>query len=295
MNGRIVGTSAIGAVIGALCGKTVRRYAHRNFDPLPIRWLHPQLWARESDLVEWKRRQVRDMTLEHVRGWLAIADTAFGVDKKTAMRWSLRAEDPLPVIRGKHSRTPWAYVSAIEHWIERQDRAPPGVTTASAMENEDAPSVGVAIVAKGVAVASPLVELLNRRGESYKSVVRCLSLNMYESPGCCRRLAEQIKDGTFSMGGGWVYVAGKGSDGAVKIGYSARPFSRIADLQVAQDEKLRLLAKAPGGFGLEHLLHEVFAPDWIRGEWFRRSPTIVNFVRALGMRFESSARHLTGS
>ena len=40
-------------------------------------------------------------------------------------------------------------------------------------------------------------------------------------------------------------------------------------------------AQPPGGSDVEVMFHGIFAPDHIRGEWFRRSPVLVEFIEAL--------------
>jgi hypothetical protein len=66
-----------------------------------------------------------------------------------------------------------------------------------------------------------------------------------------------------------VYMIRCGEHGPVKIGYAADPAGRMADLQVAHWERLRLLRTFDGAAAEEATLHARFADLRIgRGEWF---------------------------
>jgi hypothetical protein len=65
-----------------------------------------------------------------------------------------------------------------------------------------------------------------------------------------------------------VYVIGSDRLGYVKIGHSANPEARLADLQVGNPLPLRILAVLGGGRELEKLLHDNFATHRVVGEWF---------------------------
>lgn len=64
----------------------------------------------------------------------------------------------------------------------------------------------------------------------------------------------------------YVYLIDSGH--TVKIGYARNPRKRLALLQTGNDEPLRLVAAIPGTKRLERELHELFAGDRVRGEWF---------------------------
>ncbi len=70
---------------------------------------------------------------------------------------------------------------------------------------------------------------------------------------------------------GFVYCIGRDVAGAVKIGWSRDPEQRLAQLQTASPDTLRILAILPGSKNVEHGLHEVFGDCAIRGEWFDSS------------------------
>lgn len=74
-----------------------------------------------------------------------------------------------------------------------------------------------------------------------------------------------------------VYFAEAG--GAVKIGHTSRLQMRIADMQVSQHCAINLLATVPGGQDLEQHLHETFAKDRVRGEWFVLSDDILDLIQ----------------
>lgn len=58
------------------------------------------------------------------------------------------------------------------------------------------------------------------------------------------------------------------SAGRVKIGWSKKVGTRIAQLQTGCPEPIRLLATTPGGLSVERRLHQQFATARVSGEWF---------------------------
>ena len=63
--------------------------------------------------------------------------------------------------------------------------------------------------------------------------------------------------------------------GAIKVGIAKSPEKRMANMQVSIPKPLRLIAKFPmpdrqSARNLEKDLHEAFADEHIRGEWFNR-------------------------
>jgi predicted GIY-YIG superfamily endonuclease len=72
----------------------------------------------------------------------------------------------------------------------------------------------------------------------------------------------------------YVYLIQRGY-GAIKIGVSDNPESRLKQLQTGAQERLRLIAKFPSNsrteaFNLEKDLHDKLAHHRLKGEWFHR-------------------------
>lgn len=67
-------------------------------------------------------------------------------------------------------------------------------------------------------------------------------------------------------------------DGPIKIGTTTNLPGRLDELQVAQPQRLDLLAVVPGGRAEESGLHKLFEADRIRGEWFRPTATLLAHV-----------------
>lgn len=68
----------------------------------------------------------------------------------------------------------------------------------------------------------------------------------------------------------------------VKIGVSARPWTRLAEFQTGNPEPLEMLAVGPGDYGFESELHRLFGEHRGVGEWFQdngRIRAVVNFMR----------------
>lgn len=74
------------------------------------------------------------------------------------------------------------------------------------------------------------------------------------------------------------YFIQRGTGGAIKIGRACDPRKRLADLQVACDEKLSLLGTMEGD-EREVEMHARFAHLNIRGEWFTPDTELTEFIR----------------
>lgn len=77
---------------------------------------------------------------------------------------------------------------------------------------------------------------------------------------------------------GLVYFVQAGEGGPIKIGYTSFSVEkRIATLQTAQPERLRLLATVEGGRN-EVFLHDYFSKHRKNGEWFEPHSDILQFL-----------------
>lgn len=70
-------------------------------------------------------------------------------------------------------------------------------------------------------------------------------------------------------------------DGYIKIGTAGSAESRLAALQTAHRQRLTLLATLPGERTEELALHRRFASAHVRGEWFRPTPDLVHYIKAV--------------
>lgn len=81
--------------------------------------------------------------------------------------------------------------------------------------------------------------------------------------------------------GSWVYFIRAGA-GAIKIGRSVNVGSRLATMQTANAEELRIVGRMPGGAAVESMLHTRFAGARMRGEWFQATPDLLALIREIG-------------
>lgn len=72
-----------------------------------------------------------------------------------------------------------------------------------------------------------------------------------------------------------LYFIQAGTDGPVKIGVATDVHSRLAALQTANADRLRLIGHQPGVGLVERTLHAALAGDRMAGEWFRPSPAVL--------------------
>lgn len=77
-----------------------------------------------------------------------------------------------------------------------------------------------------------------------------------------------------------VYFIQAGVSGPIKIGVAGNPMLRLAQLQTSSSEHLRLVATIPGtGAKGEKLLHRRFAAHHQRGEWYRPSVELLEYIK----------------
>lgn len=77
----------------------------------------------------------------------------------------------------------------------------------------------------------------------------------------------------------FVYFVGDPTARQIKIGIAKRPFKRLSELQVGSANALTLVGVLAGGGDLEAELHEAFAGDRMRGEWFRWSDRLNELIQ----------------
>jgi hypothetical protein len=76
----------------------------------------------------------------------------------------------------------------------------------------------------------------------------------------------------------FIYFIQVGDAGPIKIGTSANPVGRLRNAQVNNHEQLRLLAVHRTHPHFERDLHQDFATDRIRGEWYRPVPGLIRAI-----------------
>jgi hypothetical protein len=79
---------------------------------------------------------------------------------------------------------------------------------------------------------------------------------------------------------GWIYLISDSR--AYKIGYARDPVKRLRLLQTGSPEPLRIVGVINDPPSLERELHELFAGDRFRGEWFNRSRELIGFFEEHG-------------
>ena len=87
---------------------------------------------------------------------------------------------------------------------------------------------------------------------------------------------------------GYVYAIDNGR-GHVKIGWAKEPLRRLAELNVACSEPMRLLGYVEGTRDHEAALHQLFRRYNGRGEWFRIEGAVKTFLEVLPKPHQSHA------
>lgn len=75
-----------------------------------------------------------------------------------------------------------------------------------------------------------------------------------------------------------VYFVQRESDGAIKIGYSARLHYRLYNLKSVAGEALKILSIFDGGQQAEKEMHALFDNFRLSGEWFEPRREILEYI-----------------
>jgi hypothetical protein len=76
----------------------------------------------------------------------------------------------------------------------------------------------------------------------------------------------------------WVYFIQSGRGGALKIGVAVDVNKRLETLRVGNPADLIVRGAIRGGYAEEKHLHRLFGKLRMRGEWFGRAETILEYV-----------------
>lgn len=80
---------------------------------------------------------------------------------------------------------------------------------------------------------------------------------------------------------GWIYAIKEDhAKGFTKIGFSVSPDTRVDELQVGNPRKLYIVGMWKGTMRDEQDLQRQFEHLWVRGEWFRHSKEIDQYIKA---------------
>ncbi len=79
------------------------------------------------------------------------------------------------------------------------------------------------------------------------------------------------------MGTG-VYFLRNDANGAIKIGMSRRPVTRIGSIKTASTDPITVLGVIEGDRQVEAALHREFAHLKLKGEWFRGAPELLSHI-----------------
>lgn len=83
---------------------------------------------------------------------------------------------------------------------------------------------------------------------------------------------------------GYIYFIQGQCGGAIKIGYSLDPVSRLKGLQTGYPDTLVILAMIPGNESIEKGLHKEFDSSRLNGEWFRPDTRLIDKIKELKAR-----------
>lgn len=80
---------------------------------------------------------------------------------------------------------------------------------------------------------------------------------------------------------GYVYFIQGLCGGAIKIGYSKNPTSRLKELQTGYPDTLTILYMLRGSGQVENFLHNKFEHLRLKGEWFKPDKDLIKYINEL--------------
>ena len=110
-----------------------------------------------------------------------------------------------------------------------------------------------------------------RLGVSYAAVARAVTRH---------RTRHAAPDSLVRSSYGFVYFASEADDGPIKIGHALNPATRVKSLQAGHPRELVLLGQIRSDDAnlAEKALHKQLASSRIRGEWFSRTPELMDLI-----------------
>jgi Meiotically up-regulated gene 113 len=90
----------------------------------------------------------------------------------------------------------------------------------------------------------------------------------------------------------FVYFIQSGQGGPIKIGKAVNPTQRIGNIQVGNPHEVKLLHCLPDTGATEGRIHGIFEESHLRGEWFRPTCDLLEFIEALKSKSDAKARQL---
>lgn len=84
---------------------------------------------------------------------------------------------------------------------------------------------------------------------------------------------------------GFVYFIQGENGGAIKIGFSKNPDSRLRELQTSYPDMLKILCLVPGSYKAEKEYHENFKDIRLNGEWFKPTKELLKEIEELKIKY----------
>lgn len=83
---------------------------------------------------------------------------------------------------------------------------------------------------------------------------------------------------------GWIYFVEASPDSPIKVGWASDIAKRVAALQTAHWQELRVVGQVPGDQPAEAEAHYELRPHRLRGEWFEREAALALLERLQSVR-----------
>lgn len=116
-----------------------------------------------------------------------------------------------------------------------------------------------------------VIEILASQGAE----TELLTTNLFPPPPPA---APQPRPSIHAPKQGYIYVID--CDGFIKIGYSTDPRGRLSNLRVSSPLEITVLRVIEGTVADERELHNRFAAQRVRGEWFKREGELAEWIEA---------------
>ncbi len=95
-------------------------------------------------------------------------------------------------------------------------------------------------------------------------------------------IRDEVKEKAFGKKAtGYVYFIQGYCGGAIKIGYSKEPETRLKSLQTGYPDTLRILLLVPGSEKTEQYFHMKFEIYKLQGEWYKPDQVLLDYIEDL--------------
>lgn len=128
-------------------------------------------------------------------------------------------------------------------------------------------------------------EYWKRKNEERRAETIRKEINSYHNTKIELEAIESNAKKSIKNKNGYIYFIQGLCGGAIKIGYSKNPESRLKELQTGYPDTLSILLIIPGTVSTERAIHDMFDASRLKGEWFRPDKYVIEKIKDLKVKY----------